>query len=294
MDINPKTESKSTQTKSKTVTKLLIIDNACIMCHKSLSLLKYKKFIDVCRPHQLCIECIYRLHQNANYFSIISDALADIVYGYKKCIYECKDIECDGGCNGCCNEVFNKNYNCKIPLTSHDYFFLDPDYVIDNIYIGSVLSSTSLDKMKNFGLTHVIAVGKELREQFPNDFKYYKLNIIDSQTQKIDDLLDEVTNFIHESNNKSENKILVHCAAGVSRSASIVIAYLIRYKKMRFIKAHDFLEKCRPVIDPNAGFISQLNEYELRYVPETDSEPDSDSEQEPELETDTNSEIELL
>ncbi len=46
-----------------------------------------------------------------------------------------------------------------------------------------------------------------------------------------------------------------HCAAGVSRSASIVIAYYIKEKKMTFQEAYDFVKSKRNKIYPNSGFV---------------------------------------
>lgn len=56
--------------------------------------------------------------------------------------------------------------------------------------------------------------------------------------------------------------VFVHCAAGVSRSSSIVIAYLMIDKKMKFQEAYEFVKKRRPVICPNPGFQAQLKKIE--------------------------------
>jgi protein-tyrosine phosphatase len=56
----------------------------------------------------------------------------------------------------------------------------------------------------------------------------------------------------------------VHCAAGVSRSATIVIAYLIMKKNMTCEEALKFARSKRPIIDPNPGFISQLIKFEKK------------------------------
>jgi len=50
--------------------------------------------------------------------------------------------------------------------------------------------------------------------------------------------------------------------AGVSRSVTIVIAYLMRKNKWRLQDAYDFLKKFRPNLSPNRGFLKQLEDYE--------------------------------
>ena len=56
--------------------------------------------------------------------------------------------------------------------------------------------------------------------------------------------------------------VLVHCFAGVSRSASICVAYLMKIKKWNLEKALWHLKKCRKIINPNVGFIKKLAFYE--------------------------------
>ena len=60
----------------------------------------------------------------------------------------------------------------------------------------------------------------------------------------------------------SRGGVLVHCHAGVSRSATCVIAYLMQERDMGFDKAFAFASKKRPVIFPNMGFQKQLHEFE--------------------------------
>ena len=57
---------------------------------------------------------------------------------------------------------------------------------------------------------------------------------------------------------KSADKVLVHCSAGISRSVTIVIAYLVREKNMDVDEALDFIQTKRPRANPNNGFMSQL------------------------------------
>jgi protein-tyrosine phosphatase len=56
--------------------------------------------------------------------------------------------------------------------------------------------------------------------------------------------------------------VLVHCFAGVSRSTSCVLAYLMKEKKMPFWEALNLVRQRRPIVCPNVGFMRQLQEYE--------------------------------
>ena len=51
---------------------------------------------------------------------------------------------------------------------------------------------------------------------------------------------------------------MVHCQAGVSRSVSIVIAYLIRKNRTTYENALETVRQKRPVANPNKGFVKQL------------------------------------
>lgn len=65
-----------------------------------------------------------------------------------------------------------------------------------------------------------------------------------------------------ESNSMAGKKTLVHCMAGVSRSASLCIAYLMKYHRMSLRSAHAHVKSRRPIIRPNPGFWEQLIDYE--------------------------------
>ncbi|XP_018587625.1 dual specificity protein phosphatase 18-like [Scleropages formosus] len=73
------------------------------------------------------------------------------------------------------------------------------------------------------------------------------------------DHFEDVAQHIHENMTGST---LVHCAAGISRSPALVIAYLMRYKKLTLHQAHEWVVSCRPFVRPNVGFWRQLLHYE--------------------------------
>ena len=83
------------------------------------------------------------------------------------------------------------------------------------------------------------------------------INIMDIDSENIIKYFGECINFI-----EGGEKVFVHCAAGQSRSATIVIAYIMWKKKMTFDKAYNFVKQKRPNIYPNFGFRQQLQMFE--------------------------------
>ena len=62
---------------------------------------------------------------------------------------------------------------------------------------------------------------------------------------------------------RANNKVvLVHCMAGISRSVTITIAYLMKYHRMSTNRAYQYLKDMRPAISPNLNFMGQLIEFE--------------------------------
>ena len=60
----------------------------------------------------------------------------------------------------------------------------------------------------------------------------------------------------------SNGKVLVHCQAGISRSSTIVIAYLMKKKGISLETAFRETKKIRSIVEPNILFYSQLYEFE--------------------------------
>lgn len=115
--------------------------------------------------------------------------------------------------------------------------------------------------MDERGITHILVAGAYLDVHFPDKFTYKVLKIDDFQFQDIKQHLPTVYTFIHEART-SGGKVFVHCAAGVSRSASMVISYLMKLNGWTFQEAFDFVKQIRNVICPNSGFRKQLLEYQ--------------------------------
>ncbi|EEB89908.1 hypothetical protein MPER_11947 [Moniliophthora perniciosa FA553] len=74
--------------------------------------------------------------------------------------------------------------------------------------------------------------------------------------------LEQTTEFIRKAIEESpDNNVLVHCFAGVSRSATVVCAYLVATAGMRAIDSVAFVQSKRKIVCPNLGFRQQLEMY---------------------------------
>ncbi len=61
---------------------------------------------------------------------------------------------------------------------------------------------------------------------------------------------------------KQKQKVLVHCHAGVSRSTTVVVAFLMKTKRWPYKKALNYVKQRRYIVDPNFGFVEQLRKFE--------------------------------
>ena len=132
--------------------------------------------------------------------------------------------------------------------------------ITDNIYISDLASSQNKDRLKEDGITHILSAVLGFEPTFPDDFNYMNIYVRDIETEDLSFYFDVCGDYIHKAINNN-GKVLVHCSYGISRSASLVIAYLIKYKEMPYDDAYMYVKKKRNIIEPNEGFKRQLNEY---------------------------------
>ena len=131
---------------------------------------------------------------------------------------------------------------------------------MDHLYLGSVGAAYSLNVLKSLNISYILTVCECLPPKFPNEFTYKVISVTDDPSTQLKNYFNEALDFIRNAINQGKN-ILVHCFAGVSRSASIVIAYLIKYHHLDYIPAYNLVRIKRPWINPNHGFQGQLKRF---------------------------------
>ena len=99
------------------------------------------------------------------------------------------------------------------------------DQITEHIFLGGFHATQNLERLKDvMQVSAILTVGSDLESHFPEQFKYKVIEIIDDKDNDIKQHLMECIEFI-ESIVTQDKRIYVHCAAGVSRSASVVLAY---------------------------------------------------------------------
>jgi len=143
--------------------------------------------------------------------------------------------------------------------------------VVPGLYLGpySSASRSKLVSLQERGITHIVCVRQDIeahfiRPNFPDDFKYLVLDIADTATENIIQHFQRVKAFIDEGLN-SGGQVLVHGNAGISRSAALVLAYIMETYGLSQTRAYAIVQQRRFCINPNEGFMAQLREYEPIY-----------------------------
>ena len=135
---------------------------------------------------------------------------------------------------------------------------LHREKIRENLWLGSARARKHLE-----GIDVVISVLTEFERDFLNYQELdnliieYKIELDDSAEAPLIPALDQVEKILDEELARGHS-CLVHCLAGRSRSAAIVIGYLMRNERLSFSQALQEVQRLRPVASPNGGFRRQL------------------------------------
>eukprot|EP00210_Caulerpa_lentillifera_P001885 g1813.t2 len=133
--------------------------------------------------------------------------------------------------------------------------------VRDRLFIGSFLAEQNKDDLVKNRITHILQIGENLSRSHEAEFVYKTLTISDTTRTNILRVFRESIEFIDECLS-SGGCLLVHCYAGVSRSSTISIAYLMWKENLTMGSAYSVVQQARSVAQPNDGFKKQLQIFE--------------------------------
>ncbi|CAE8653690.1 unnamed protein product [Polarella glacialis] len=148
----------------------------------------------------------------------------------------------------------------------------DMHEVQPNLWLGSLRASQDSEALAERGVTHVLSVGEcnlgarqrmRLQPTEADPLERLLVAVPDESSSRLDRHFTACSSFISEGL-KNGGSVLVHCFAGQSRSPTLVAAHLMCVEGWTAAVALEFVQRRRPSVHPNAGFLSQLLSLEGR------------------------------
>lgn len=151
-----------------------------------------------------------------------------------------------------------------------------------NLWIGNCHARNNVNLLASNGITTIVSIMTReerkyhIRSNLPQHIYELKLYMEDDEDAPLDQALKITNPFIDEaiSNN---NVILIHCVAGISRSSSVLIGYIMHAYGYSAKGALEAVRRCRPIVNPNPGFrrILGLDEMETMSMLRRNTRPNN-------------------
>ncbi|KAF9671773.1 hypothetical protein SADUNF_Sadunf12G0083400 [Salix dunnii] len=149
----------------------------------------------------------------------------------------------------------------RISLISEAANTEKPSLITNTLFIGGTLAARSVYTLQHVGVTHILCLcANEIGQsesQHPDLFQYKNFSISDHEDSNISSIFGEASDFIDHVESIG-GRVLVHCFEGRSRSATLVLAYLMLRKKFTLLEAWNALRRAHRRAQPNDGFARVL------------------------------------
>ncbi|XP_063695661.1 dual specificity protein phosphatase 15 [Culicoides brevitarsis] len=133
--------------------------------------------------------------------------------------------------------------------------------VLPGLYVGSYRDSKDVNQLEKYEITHVIAIHDSPKRLYAN-LHYLMIMASDSPDQNLTQYFPLCNDFIHSARLQEKN-VLIHCLAGMSRSVTVCVAYIMSVTNLNWQEALKVVRSGRQIANPNKGFQSQLQDFEM-------------------------------
>ncbi|KAF1513430.1 Dual specificity protein phosphatase 16, partial [Eudyptes chrysocome] len=141
---------------------------------------------------------------------------------------------------------------------------IGPTRILPHLYLGCQRDVLNKELMQQNDIGYVLNASNTCpKPDFIPESHFLRVPVNDSFCEKILPWLDKSVDFIEKAK-ASNGRVLVHCLAGISRSATIAIAYIMKRMDMSLDEAYRFVKEKRPTISPNFNFLGQLLDFEKK------------------------------
>lgn len=158
---------------------------------------------------------------------------------------------------------------CSIPGLEDDvdrFCSQEATKIYDFLYLGGNLVAKNKELLLKLGITNIINAARVVCDDYflkEGLFEYLSFELIDNASESISHFMLRTVVEI-EKVRKRGGSVLVHCHQGVSRSCTLVIAYLMWKESFSFQEAFQFVKQRRSICSPNSGFMTQLMQWETK------------------------------
>ena len=135
-----------------------------------------------------------------------------------------------------------------------------PDQISPGVWLGSYNAAKNRFWLTRNNITHILTVASGLDDVPRSYFKTKTVQVEDLGSEDLYNHFEDCISFIEEALD-SNGGVLVHCVAGVSRSATVVAAFLVAKEHLNSNDALIKVKERRPTINPNDGFVLQLTRF---------------------------------
>ncbi|GLI69209.1 hypothetical protein VaNZ11_013782 [Volvox africanus] len=125
-----------------------------------------------------------------------------------------------------------------------------------SLYLGSYDTASRSELLRAMGITHILNTWPSNPALFKNSFTYHTVSSTPVDFQECFDFIDSVL--------KAEQKVLVYCMTGTSRSPSVVISYLMKHRGWRLVESYKWVKDKRPVISIKDEDAKRLMDFEVQ------------------------------
>ena len=143
-----------------------------------------------------------------------------------------------------------------------DWNKIFPDKVMDYVYLGSLRTAQCETIYRELDIKYVLTAGRNLEAVIAEDMQQLALPLDDLPGENISLFFKEAFNFIDQAI-ADKKGVLLHCFAGLSRSVTVMVAYLMKTRYPISARAAlELVKQARPNSNPNDGFMKSLEKYE--------------------------------
>jgi len=139
--------------------------------------------------------------------------------------------------------------------------------ITDYLYLGNEYDARTLHVLLGRGITHILNVADDVPNYHPDVFVYCNLDVKDfGQDPGIIRVFPTAYEFVRGIDRTNSEKVFVHCAAGINRSATVTIALMMMIENQTLKEAVVFVKQRRKAIRPQNDNVENLIMFELDYL----------------------------